>query len=121
MGGVQHISELAGYQPQGHSGAHNIRLVSHADCPNFEMIYGVLAPGGEASRHAHAHAYQAVYVLEGTGLIEMAGHAPQECGAGTIIRIPPGLEHFARNVGDGPLAMIIVYSPPLEAVLESPP
>ena len=120
MSGVQHISELPGYRPQGHSGAQNIRLVSRADNPNFEMIYGVLDPGGEAERHVHDDAYQAVYILEGKGLIQMADHAPQTCGAGSVIRIPPGVEHRASNVGDGPLAMIIVYSPPLEAGAQSP-
>lgn len=113
MGGVRHVSELEGYQPPGHSGAQNVRLVSREDCARFEMIYAVLDPGGEAERHTHAQAYQAVYVIEGRGLIEMAGRPPQQCGAGAVIRIPPGVEHYARNVGDGPLTMIIVYSPPL--------
>ena len=110
---IAQLAELDGYAPNGHSGTWNVKLVSRQDCPDFEMIYGVIAPGGEADRHTHDRSFQAVYVLQGRGQVELQGAEPVHCGPGAVVRIPPGVEHYARNDGEDPLHLIIVYSPPL--------
>lgn len=110
---VEHLDDLLPYSPPGHSGTTNVRLVEAAEGKQFEMVYGTMASGGEAARHAHADAYQAIFVVAGEALVELGDEPVRRCGAGSIIRIPPGVEHFVKSSGDEALRMVIVYSPPL--------
>jgi mannose-6-phosphate isomerase-like protein (cupin superfamily) len=66
-----------------------------------------------AYRHADDREHQIIYVVEGGGEVALGGDAPVTCGPGTIIRIPPGLDHEVVNQGATPLKVLIVYSPPL--------
>ena len=38
---------------------------------------------------------------------------PQRCGAGATVTIPPQVDHRIVNCGDGPLQVLVIYSPPL--------
>jgi quercetin dioxygenase-like cupin family protein len=109
---IEHVSELAAYAPPGHSGTVNRRLVDASFNGAFEMILGEIEPGGAAAGHAHAAHHQCMYVLEGEAEMRL-GEATRRCGPGTIIRIPPGLEHEVRSVGPQTLRLIVLYSPPL--------
>ncbi len=92
-----------------------MRLVDRDFRGAFEMILGAIAPGGEAERHRHERESQILYVLEGHAEIELGEDAPVRCGPGTVIRIPPGLDHRIVSVGETPLESIVIYSPPLAA------
>jgi quercetin dioxygenase-like cupin family protein len=107
------LSEIPAYSPPGHSGTVNRRLVERGDCGHFEMILGEIAPGGTADRHAHDVEFQAIYILSGAAEVALGDGPVRRCGAGTVIRIPPGLVHEVRSVGTEPLRLIVVYSPPL--------
>ena len=54
-----------------------------------------------------------MYVLSGQCTVALGDDAPMRCGPGTIIRIPPGVDHHVLSDGDEPLRVLIVYSPPL--------
>ena len=110
---IEHSDDLSRYGPPGHAGTVNIRLVDQGFGGGFELIHGTVAPGGIADRHAHDREHQIIYVVEGTGQVALGGDAPVTCGPGTIIRIPPGLDHEVVNKGAEPLKVLIVYSPPL--------
>jgi quercetin dioxygenase-like cupin family protein len=110
---IEHLDDLAGYVPPGHSGTRNHRLTDRAFCPGFEMVLGQVEPGGEAERHHHDREHQAMFVLGGHCTVTLGDAAPQACGPGTIVRIPPGLDHHVRSDGDEALRVLIVYSPPL--------
>lgn len=110
---IEHVDALPAYAPPGHSGTRNVRLVAGDFCGRFEMILGEIAPGGAADRHSHAAEHQVIYVLDGRARVRLGDGAAEDCGPGSVIRIPPGVEHEVTVEGDTPLKLIVVYSPPL--------
>jgi mannose-6-phosphate isomerase-like protein (cupin superfamily) len=110
---IQRESEIPAYIPPGHEGTVNIRLIDKDFCGSFEMNLGVVQPGGEASPHSHETEHQVVYIIEGMADLVLGDDAPVECRPGTVIRIPPKLEHGVYAKGDVPLKVIVLYSPPL--------
>ena len=112
---IQHADELSRYEPPGHAGTVNVRLVDQDFCGAFEMICGVVQPGGEAERHSHETEHQIIYLVRGTADVSLGDEAPVRCQAGSIVRIPPGLDHRVVCVGSEPLETIVIYSPPLSA------
>ena len=60
---IDHKTNLPHYSPPGHGGTVNVRLFDKSFCGNFEMILGVIEPGGVADKHHHEHEHQAMYVL----------------------------------------------------------
>ncbi len=112
---IEHIDDLRAYSPPGHTGTVNRRLVGPDFCDSFEMILGSIAPGGEALRHRHERELQVIYILEGEAEVTLGGDDPVLCRPGTVIRIPPGLDHRIVGASDTPLKLIVLYSPPLAA------
>jgi quercetin dioxygenase-like cupin family protein len=110
---IQHESDISAYIPPGHEGTVNIRLIDKDFCGSFEMNLGVVQPGGEASPHSHETEHQVVYIIDGKADVTLGTAPTVECGPGTIIRIPPKLEHAVYAKGDTPLRVIVLYSPPL--------
>jgi quercetin dioxygenase-like cupin family protein len=106
--------ELPGYVPPGHTGTANTRLVDGKSVDGqYEMILGTVQAGGAASRHRHEVQTQVVYVLDGKGLAELGNSPPVDVGPGSVVIIPPGVEHYMENTSDGVMHVIVVYSPPL--------
>ena len=110
---ITHKDALPTYSPPGHGGTVNVRLFDKQFCPNFEMILGVIEPGGEADKHHHDVEHQAMYVLEGVAAVTLGEEGPVSCGPGSIIKLPPKVDHHVLSVGPDPLKLMIVYSPPL--------
>ena len=110
---IEHTDDLPVYAPPGHSETRNVRLVDTDFCGRFEMILGEIAPGGAADRHSHAVEHQVIYVLDGTAEVRLGDAPAQACGPGSVIRIPPGVEHEVTVAGETLLKLIVVYSPPL--------
>ncbi len=113
---IEALNHIQTYAPANHAGTTNRRLVSREDCGHFEMIHGTIEPGGLAERHAHDVEYQAVFVLGGSASVELGDDPAKIIGAGSIVRIPPGTQHFVKSLGPEPLQLLIVYSPPLGSV-----
>ncbi|HEX9648114.1 MAG TPA: cupin domain-containing protein [Alphaproteobacteria bacterium] len=110
---IEHRDSLPRYGPPGHAGTVNVRLVDAGFGGGFELVHGTVAPGGRAERHNHGREYQVIYVVEGTGRVALGDQPARTCGPGTVVRIPPGLDHEVVNDGTVPLKVLIVYSPPL--------
>lgn len=110
---IQHQDEITAYIPPGHEGTVNIRLIDKGFCGSFEMNLGVVQPGGEASPHRHETEHQVVYFLEGRADVVLGGAPAVECGPGTVVRIPPKLEHAVYSKGETALKVLVLYSPPL--------
>lgn len=113
---IHNLADLPRYSPPGHSGTENARLVAREDTGgDFEMVHGTLMPGGHAARHSHAAAFQAMYVLDGVAEVILGDGPARHCGAGDIVRIPPGLAHEVTSLGPAPLRLILVYAPPVSS------
>ena len=111
---ICNVDELPFYTPPGHWGTQNVRLVEGNDTGAYEMILGNMAAEGGSERHVHDKNYQAMFILEGVAMVELGASPPKQCPAGSVIRIPPGLDHRITAGGKHPLRLIVVFSPPLE-------
>ena len=110
---IEHMDDLDKYGPPGHAGTVNVRLCDKQFCDAFELVHGEIAPGGTADRHHHDTEHQAMFVLSGMARVTLSDDPPVDCAPGTIVRLPPKLDHHVLSVGPEPLKLLIVYSPPL--------
>ena len=117
---IEHRDSLPRYGPPDHAGTSNIRLVDASFESGFELIHGTVQPGGQADRHAHDREHQVIYVLAGAGEVALDDDPPVTCGPGTVIRIPPGVQHEVVNAGEVDLEVLIVYGPPLPPRADTP-
>jgi len=61
----------------------------------------------------HTHTYEeAIYILEGEGLVHIEGRRAQPIRRGTSIFLPPGTPHCLENAGPATLKLLGVFSPP---------
>ena len=110
---IDHLSDREKYAPPAHNGTVNVRLTDKTFCENFELVLGRVDVGGLAERHHHEVEYQAIYVLSGMARITLGDDEPIDCGPGSIVRLPPKLDHQVVAIGDTQLEVVMVYSPPL--------
>jgi len=105
---------LAPYEPPGHTGTVNRRLVPPPGMPmgTMEVVLGVLQPGGQALLHDHKDLDQAVYVLEGRCRVA-DGKDAAEMGPNEILYLPAGCPHEITAVGPQALRVLVIYAPPL--------
>ncbi|MBI37450.1 MAG: cupin [Alphaproteobacteria bacterium] len=110
---IKNLLDLERYSPPGHTGTVNVRMVEKSFCGAFEMVHGTIEPGCGAECHSHEIENQICYVLEGLMEVTINNETPMTCGPGTIVEIPPKVEHLIINSGDKLLKLLVVYSPPL--------
>lgn len=67
-------------------------------------------PGQTQAPHKHAHNDKVYYVLEGTGTFTV-GDDHGECGPGTAILAPPGIDHGVINTGHERLVVLVFMAP----------
>ncbi len=67
-----------------------------------------IAPGGVAGWHTHP-GDEISYVMEGSGIVLVAGQAPRQVSAGESFVIPAGVVHSAKNEGTSAIRLIGVY------------
>lgn len=72
------------------------------------------------ARSRLAAEHQAIYVLQGHARVMLAEAPAVDCPPGTIVRLPPGLDHHVLSLGPGPLKLLMVYSPPLPERNDTP-
>ena len=66
----------------------------------------VVPPGGHIERHSHENKHEIFDVLEGSGVIEVAGR-PVASGPGRCAFVPAGVSHSLHNDGDAPWTLRI--------------
>lgn len=89
-------------QPLITSATHDLASVARVHVP----------PGGVIGLHIHAREVEVVYVLSGASLLTL-GDADSPFNAGQVVAIPAGLEHGLRSVGDEPVELLTIFTPPL--------
>lgn len=85
-------------------------------------VNGDLAPGtgmtmGEVTidvghknpLHRHDNCEELLYLIEGA-LEHRIGDDTFVLGPGDVIRVPVGMPHDGRNIGDGPARMVVAYN-----------
>ena len=106
--------EVPAYHPANHTGTTNRRLIGpeRVGAKNIEVVLGVITEQGKgALPHSHPGIEQVCYMLEGRALAEVGGQK-QELKPGDCCFFPPNLPHVFTAVGDKPVKVLVVYSPP---------
>lgn len=79
--------------------------------PEAQQTLGVvyILPGQKNPLHYHPNCEELLFVLAGECEHSLDGHS-YHMEAGSMIRIPAGAKHDARNDGREPVRMLICYS-----------
>ncbi len=73
------------------------------------LVMNWLQPGMEVRPHSHPFE-QVVYIVQGRIRFHV-GDEVHEGGPGSLIRIPPNVEHYGEPIGDEPVLNLDVFSP----------
>lgn len=76
--------------------------------PEVTSVLVTIQPGGESGRHKHPVAPQ-IYVIEGEVTIEFDDGKQQKFAAGKAFMEAQDTWHNARNLGDKPIKMLVVF------------
>lgn len=80
--------------------------------PDAEMTFGVVSikVGESNPRHRHPNCAELIYIMEGECDHSLGDDVSIHLQAGDLLRVPRDVWHNARNTGDRPVKMIVVYS-----------
>jgi mannose-6-phosphate isomerase-like protein (cupin superfamily) len=86
-------------------------LESRTTHPTVSLVIVQLGAGVVIDTHVHPIETETAYVLAGRGLLTY-GDQETVLETGMGVTIPPGLPHSLRTIGDTPMELIAIHSPP---------
>ena len=99
-------------EPPGHYSAFSKLLINESHGSKyFDFRISSYQPKGYCEVHIHKTAENIYYILKGEGITEIDGQR-HLVGPGTVVFIPPGVEHGITNTGFEDLIFIVAASPP---------
>jgi mannose-6-phosphate isomerase-like protein (cupin superfamily) len=106
-------AEVQPYSPANHTGTVNRRLIGPetVGAKHLEMVLGLVQPSGGALPHSHPGIEQVCYILEGRAVAEIGGERA-ELGPGDCCFFPADQPHVFTAVGEQPVRVLVIYSPP---------
>jgi mannose-6-phosphate isomerase-like protein (cupin superfamily) len=110
---IFNISEVPWDELPGHHGGALSKLLVHPDTVGSRLVdhrISTYQPKAFVAPHKHKVQEQVYHVLDGEGLMEIAGQR-QVVRKHDVIFIPPGVEHAILNSGLGALTFIVVTTP----------
>jgi mannose-6-phosphate isomerase-like protein (cupin superfamily) len=78
---------------------------------HLSVAEAMIEPGQSTQRHCHHVSEEVYYVLAGVGTVEV-GAVIHPVEPDSVILIPPGVEHRATGLGEEPLRLLCLCSPP---------
>ena len=81
--------------------------------PGTGMTLGevTIAVGQKNPLHVHDNAEEVLYLIDGA-LEHRVGDETFRMGPGDVVRVPIGVPHDGRNIGDTPARMVVAYNHP---------
>ncbi|HTY66781.1 MAG TPA: cupin domain-containing protein [Alphaproteobacteria bacterium] len=110
---IRNIAEVPWDELPGHHGGALSKLLVHPETTGSRQVdhrISTYQPKAYVAPHTHTVQEQVYHVLEGEGLMEIAGQK-QVVRRHDVIFIPPGVEHALYNTGLGALTFIVVTAP----------
>jgi mannose-6-phosphate isomerase-like protein (cupin superfamily) len=86
-------------------------LESRTTHPTTSVVLVQLDVGIIINTHVHAIETETAFVLAGRGLL-IHGEQETVLETGMGVTVPPELPHSLRNIGDQPMRLIAMHSPP---------
>lgn len=88
-------------------------LIAGDSTPGTELTFGMctIYPGQRNPLHSHPNCEELLYVVSGQ-CEHLLGEETTRLGPGSVIRIPEGVKHWAKNIGEEPVVAVIVFSSP---------
>jgi mannose-6-phosphate isomerase-like protein (cupin superfamily) len=78
---------------------------------HVQVVVMALKSGEDIGSEVHPHTDQVLTFVDGFTLAEVNG-STQNVGPGDIVIVPAGMRHNFTNVGQEPLRLYTIYSPP---------
>ena len=96
-------------------GRHWKKMIGPGDGGCNNMIFGVVSfpPGSDPGPHQHAGEEEIIYVISGRGE-SLVGDTVYPLEPGVAIFTEPGVPHGVKTLGDEPLVLVSVFSPPVK-------
>lgn len=113
---VRHHSKVRWQSVPGHqNGSLSKMLVRPENSGSRQIDFRLSSylPNGSVKQHAHTTEEQLWYILEGEALLTLDGDT-HVVGPGTVIYMPPGVEHALENTGLQNLVFVACTVPPLD-------
>ncbi|WP_035268462.1 cupin domain-containing protein [Desulfitibacter alkalitolerans] len=90
-------------------------VLDHNNIPGSPMSLGFFRfePGQVGPKHAHDTEVEIYITIKGQGQV-IVGDDVIEMRSGTIVYVPPQIEHETRNTGDTDLEFYGIFSPSLD-------
>jgi mannose-6-phosphate isomerase-like protein (cupin superfamily) len=110
---IKNIAETPWREFPGHfGGALSKPLVMPETLNSKHLDYRIsmYQPMAYVARHSHREQEQIYHILDGEGLMEIAGE-PRVVRKHDIVYLPPGVEHMISNTGLTDLVFIVATSP----------
>lgn len=102
---VRKIGDRAAYSPE------KMGKVTLAAADRLSAGLNCFLPGQEHKAHVHADQDKLYYVVEGDGEA-MVGEESGAVSNGDLVLAPAGVLHSMKNIGDKPLLVLVIFSPP---------
>ncbi len=110
---IRNIAEVPWDELPGHFGGALSKLLVHPETTGSRHVdhrISTYQPKAYVAPHTHKIQEQVYHVLDGEGLMEIAGQR-QVVRRHDFIFIPPGVEHALYNTGLGPLTFLVITTP----------
>jgi len=91
------------------------KLIGPNDGNCSNMIMGIVSfpPGSDPGTHRHEVEEEIIYVVSGHGETNVGGKV-YPLAPGVAVFTEPGVEHGVKTLGDEPLVLVSVFSPPVK-------
>ncbi|WP_298854635.1 cupin domain-containing protein [uncultured Ruegeria sp.] len=105
-------SDVIPYEPSGHTGTVNRRLVGQEQgAKHLEIVIGTIDPGEGATPHFHPGIDQFCYMLDGEAEVTI-GKITRVIGPGEACFFPAEVSHVFVAKGEKPIRVLVAYGPP---------
>jgi quercetin dioxygenase-like cupin family protein len=110
---IRNIAEVPWEEPPEHYGGAYSKMLVRPETGARHLDYRISCyqPRAHVAPHAHKIQEQIYHVLEGEGLMEIAGER-RVVRKHDVIFLPPGVEHAISNTGLTDLVFLVITSPP---------
>jgi len=93
---------------------HILELSNSADDPGVSIARARVEVGVTTKQHRVNGTVERYVILEGQGVVQIAGHDEQQVGPGDVVVIPAGVGQSISNAGDHDLVFLCICTPRFE-------